>query len=99
MKPASDLCPKCVAKATVLRSTPTNIAPRNRYIGTSTMRPGAARRPRRPARRRRPRPGEDLGEDLGEDPDGPEGPATTGGSVDRCDANHSDPSSAHKAAV
>src|SRR6185437_15496891 len=62
-------------------------------------RPGAARRPRRPARRRRPRPGEDLGEDLGEDPDGPEGPATTGGSVDRCDANHSDPSSAHKAAV
>src|SRR6185437_14485336 len=97
MKPASALCPKCVAKATVLRSTPTNIAPRNKYIGTSTTRPGAARRLRRPARRIRP--GEEPGEDPDEDSDDAEVPATTGGSVDRCDANHSDPSSAHKAAV
>src|SRR5690242_11846801 len=96
MNPARALCPKCVAKATVLRSTPTNIAPRNRYIGTSTTRPGAARCRRRAARRSGPGPGPGPG--PGADPDAPEGPTTTGGSVDRCDANHSDPSSAHKAA-
>jgi len=93
MKPASALCPKRVAKSTVLRSIETNIAPRNRYAGTSTTRPGAARRERRrrAARRRDADVAAVAGARAGVT-------ATTGGSVDRWDANHSDPPSAHRAA-
>src|ERR1700761_6885063 len=42
MRPATALYPKCWANATVLRSTETNIAPRNQYTGTSTISAGAA---------------------------------------------------------
>ena len=41
MNPASGLWPKCWANETVLRSMDTNIAPRSRYTGTRTSRPGA----------------------------------------------------------
>src|ERR1700753_548804 len=93
MRPASALCPKRVAKATVLRSIVTNIAPRNRYAGTSTTKPGAARPERRTraTRRRDADAAAVAGARAGVT-------ATTGGSVDRCDANHSDPARAHRAA-
>src|SRR6201996_1285096 len=94
MKPARSLCPDCVANATVDRSIETNIAPRNRYEGTSTTRLGAASLARLPPPAR-VRCGADSGADEGAA--GPEA-ATTGGSVDRCAANHSDPQKAHRAA-
>ena len=83
------LCPSRDANATVDRSTETNIAPRNRYMGTSTTRPGAARRLRRPGRKSRARPDAGAADATG---------AASGGSVDRCDANQSDPRRAHTAA-
>src|SRR6201999_3693387 len=49
IRPDSDLYPKCWAKATVLRSTETNIAPRNQYTGTRTSSAGADIPPRRDA--------------------------------------------------
>jgi len=93
MKPASALCPKRVAKATVLRSIVTNIAPRNRYAGTSTTRPGAASRegPTRAACWRDADVAAVAGARGGVR-------ATTGGSVERCEANHSEPTRAHRAA-
>src|ERR1700739_2820672 len=91
MSPAMALCPSRDANATVDRSTETNIAPRNRDMGTRTTSAGAARALRRPRRESRARPDADDA--------GPTGAAaTTGGSVDRCDANHSDPRRAHTAA-
>ncbi len=68
----------------------TNIAPRNRYTGTRTTSAGAAssaRRPRAAGRRDAETGSRGLVEGV-----------TTGGSVDRWDANHSDPSRAHSAA-
>src|ERR1700730_1008221 len=97
MKPASALWPKCVAKATVLRSTVTNIAPRNRYTGTSTARPGAANRELRTRAAGDRHPGADPGAEAGAGT-GAGARVTTGGSVDRCEANHSDPPRAHRAA-
>src|SRR5580700_3335355 len=99
MKPASALWPKCVAKATVLRSIVTNIAPRNRYAGTSTARPVAANRElrTRAAGERDPGAGPGPGPGAGTGA-GAGARVTTGGSVDRCEANHSDPPRAHRAA-
>ena len=78
--PASALWPKCAANATVDRSTVTNMAPRNTYTGTSTARPGAAREKWREAVSWvRSEENSRLARGRG------------GGSVSRCDANHSVP--------
>src|ERR1700752_1596999 len=102
MTPARALCPKCVANATVDRSIERNIAPSDRYEGTSTARLGAARLARLPPRVRVRRGADDSADDGADDgaDNGAADPeaATTGGSVDRCDANHSDPKKAHRAA-
>src|ERR1700722_20164197 len=94
MKPASALWPERAAKSIVLRSIATNMAPRNTYTGISTTRPAAASRARRA--------GLTLAPDAARVPPDGAGPTwslTTAGSVDRCDANHSEPARAHSAAV
>ena len=83
MKPASGLCPKCWANATVLRSIDTNIAPSSRYTGASTISPGAGA----------PRTRAVLAW-----PAGRSGRTTTG-SVPRSAANHSVPSRHNTAAT
>src|ERR1700733_13493797 len=86
MTPASGLYLARAAKSTVDRSTDTNIEPRNRYAGTSTSSPGAAKerlrlRSEKPARDRAGRGAE------------------AGGSVARWAANHSVPPRQQIAAV
>ena len=77
IKPASGLCPRCWANATVLRSIDTNIAPSSMYTGASTISPGAGTPRTRPARR----PARLAGRSR----------RTTAGSVPRSAANHSVP--------
>ena len=77
MRPASGLCPKCWANATVLRSIDTNIAPSRTYTGASTISPGAGVPRTRPACR----PAWLAGRSG----------RTTTGSVPRSAANHSVP--------
>ena len=84
MKPASGLCPKCWANATVLRSIDTNIAPSSRYTGASTTSPGAAA-----PRTRAGRPAVGAAGRSGR---------TATGSVPRWAANHSVPSTHSRAA-
>ena len=88
MKPASGLCPKCWANATVLRSIDTNIAPSSRYTGASTTSPGAAA-----PRTRAGRPG------CPGRPAAARSGGTTTGSVPRWAANHSVPSTHSRAAT
>src|SRR6202012_5206500 len=107
MRPASALCPTFVANATVDRSIDTNMAPRNRYAGTSTTRLGEASLvppPKATARHRRG-PEDGWAEGSGDGPGQAAGAtaagrvtAVTGGSVERWAANHSDPHRAHRAA-
>jgi len=85
MKPASGLCPKSWANATVLRSIETNIAPSSKYTGASTTSPGAGAPRTRPARR----PACPAVRSGG----------TTTGSVSRSAANHSVPSRHSRAAT
>jgi hypothetical protein len=90
MKPASGLCPKLWANATVLRSIDTNIAPSSRYTGASTTSPGAAAPRARPSFPARPGfPAWSADRSGG----------TTNGSVPRSAANHSVPSRHSRAAT
>jgi len=91
MKPASGLCPKCWANATVLKSIDTNIAPSKRYTGTSTTRPGAGA----PRTRGAPETRDVRGSGV---PAGASGRTMTG-SVPRWAANQSVPATHNSAAT
>src|ERR1700761_1930255 len=92
MRPATALYPKCWANATVLRSTDTNIAPRNQYTGTSTISAGAAdirfARPRSDAGAAAPASAVPASAGAGA---GAGMSPATGGSVARWATNHSTP--------
>jgi hypothetical protein len=97
MSPASDLCPKCCANDTVLRSIDTNIAPTRPNTGISTTRPGAAGCQRMRARRR-DTAGSGRPEGASGRPDGASG-RTAGGSVSRWAASHRVPARHSSAAM